>query len=466
MSAPYHAPGAAATGGQLLRALAWALICSLACWLALPGAALAQAPAPCGPAVLRGPLALSDAVEHALCNNPQTRQAWAEVKFRQAQVDVQAAAYLPNLTATASAVNANADFIQASDGTRYQSRTSSRAYGLNLDWTLFDFGLRDAQVDAARQALTAAAAAQDETIQAVFMQVAQAYYDLLSLQGALAASIEAEHAANESFMAAEAKYDAGAGALADKLQARTTLAQAALDTVRAGGALEIARGAFLQALGMAVDTPFTLAADQAAAPGAGYAESIGAMLETAKRAHPTLVAAQAQVRAAEANVRAAKAALWPQISLSAGLSRDNTSQATSHLSNNSSVGVRIAVPLFDGFGKRAAIRSVRAQLAARQADLAKAELDIAFEVWSSYQTLATETRNLQMSDELSDSAEQSFRIAQGRYKAGVGNILELLNAQSALAGARQQRLHALSGWRTARLRLAAGLGKLGFWALR
>lgn len=460
MSAVCRRLGAA--GVSLLHALAWAL----ACLMASPSVALAQAPTLCGPAGLRGPLALSDAVEHALCNNPQTRQAWAEVKFRLAQVEVHSAAYLPNLTATASAVNANAAPIQATDGARYQSRSTSGAYGLNLDWALFDFGLRDAQVDAARQALKAAAAAEDETIQAVFMQVAQAYYDLLSLQGALAASAEAEHAANESFMAAEAKYDAGAGALADKLQARTTLAQAALDTVRAGGALEIARGAFLQTLGMEVNTPFTLADDQAAVPGTGYVESISAMLETAKHAHPTLVAAQAQVRVAEANVRAAKATMWPQISLSAGLSRDNTSQATSHLSNNTSVGVRIAVPLFDGFGKRAAIRSVQAQLAARQADLAKAELDVAFEVWSSYQTLATETRNLQMSDELSDSAEQSFRIAQGRYKAGVGNILELLNAQSALARARQQRLHALSGWRIARLRLAAGLGKLGFWALR
>jgi outer membrane protein len=42
----------------------------------------------------------------------------------------------------------------------------------------------------------------------------------------------------------------------------------------------------------------------------------------------------------------------------------------------------------------------------------------------------------------------------------VGNILELLKAQSDLASAQQQRIQALTNWQTARLRLAASLGQL------
>ena len=58
------------------------------------------------------------------------------------------------------------------------------------------------------------------------------------------------------------------------------------------------------------------------------------------------------------------------------------------------------------------------------------------------------------------SAEQSQRVALGRYKAGMGSILDVLNAQSALAGARQQRVQALYSWDIARVSLAQAMGML------
>jgi outer membrane protein len=82
------------------------------------------------------------------------------------------------------------------------------------------------------------------------------------------------------------------------------------------------------------------------------------------------------------------------------------------------------------------------------------------EVWKSNQALRTEAENLKSIDILLRSARQSFEVAKGRYKAGVGNILELLKAQSDLAGAQQQRILSLTNWQTARLRLAASLGRL------
>lgn len=59
-----------------------------------------------------------------------------------------------------------------------------------------------------------------------------------------------------------------------------------------------------------------------------------------------------------------------------------------------------------------------------------------------------------------------FNVARGRYKAGVGKTLELLNAQSTLASAQQQRIQAMSNWRAARVKLAASLGRLGMWAIQ
>jgi outer membrane protein TolC len=58
------------------------------------------------------------------------------------------------------------------------------------------------------------------------------------------------------------------------------------------------------------------------------------------------------------------------------------------------------------------------------------------------------------------SAEQSEQVALGRYRAGVGNILDLLAAQSALAAARQQRVQSAFDWNVSRATLAQSVGVL------
>jgi len=67
---------------------------------------------------------------------------------------------------------------------------------------------------------------------------------------------------------------------------------------------------------------------------------------------------------------------------------------------------------------------------------------------------------LRTTADLLSSAEQSERVALGRYKAGVGSILDVLNAQSALASARQQRIQSTFNWNINRATLAQTMGNL------
>jgi outer membrane protein len=97
--------------------------------------------------------------------------------------------------------------------------------------------------------------------------------------------------------------------------------------------------------------------------------------------------------------------------------------------------------------------------------LRDAQQQVAVTVWLSVQTLQTDTENLRNTDVVLQSAMQAFGAAQHRYQSGVGNILELLSAQSTLAASEQQSIQAQLDWRTARLQLAASLGRLGMWAI-
>lgn len=166
-------------------------------------------------------------------------------------------------------------------------------YNLNLSWVLFDFGLRSANLKNAQQLLTVANATQDATIQTVFATTAQSYYDLLSTMGAFDASLESEKSARKSFMAADAMHKAGAGTLADKLQAQTTHAQASLDRVKANGELKNAHGTLAIAMGLSPNTPLTIDIQRKAFPNTDFVKSVDALIENAKRDHPRLIAAQA-----------------------------------------------------------------------------------------------------------------------------------------------------------------------------
>jgi outer membrane protein TolC len=62
------------------------------------------------------------------------------------------------------------------------------------------------------------------------------------------------------------------------------------------------------------------------------------------------------------------------------------------------------------------------------------------------------------SRDLLASAEQSERVALGRYQEGVGTIIDLLTAQAALADARAEEILARSAWFFALAQLAHDTG--------
>jgi outer membrane protein TolC len=184
---------------------------------------------------------------------------------------------------------------------------------------------------------------------------------------------------------------------------------------------------------------------------------INALIERARQLRPDLQAAAAQVNAAQAGIEAARAAGSPSISLAGSANQYNFS---GNSSRGSSIGINLSVPIFSGYAPTYRIRAAEAQMDARKAQYEQMSLRVALDVWRAYQQLTTATQSLLTSADLLNSAEQSERVALGRYKAGVGSMLDVLNAQSALASARQQRIQSTLDWNTNRAALAQAMGSL------
>ena len=175
---------------------------------------------------LRAPsaqMSLPDVVNYALCNNPQTRLAWANAQAQAALVGVAQSAYLPT-------VSLNAAKSQPI-GNNWAPASTQTSSVLSAGFLLYDFGARSANLESARQLLHSMAAGQDAALQSVFLSAVQAYYQWHAANAAVSAAREAERASAESLRAAEARYRIGSGTPADRLQAKTALSQATLSLI-------------------------------------------------------------------------------------------------------------------------------------------------------------------------------------------------------------------------------------------
>lgn len=409
--------------------------------------------APCSSTLPATPLGVVDVVDLTLCNNAQTREVWATARAQAAALGVARSAWLPSLDGKGTVGRQWSDSVGSNE----------RMASLTLSWLLFDFGTRAATVENARQLLAAAAASQDATVQTLFLAALQSYYAAQAGRASVDALREAERVARESFDAADTRYRVGVATPADRLQAQTAWSQATLNRIRAEGDLRNALGTLANVMGFDAQRPFVLTDIPSLTPDAAFERDMAALVDEARQRRPDLKAAEAQVSAARASVDAARAAGLPTVSLAAGPTWQEVGGLSTH---GGAVGVTVNVPIFSGFNTTYKVRAAEAQVEVREAQRERLEKQVALDVWKAYQSLSTSSQTLKTTADLVASAEASAQVALGRYKAGVGSILDVLNAQSALASARQQRIQATLDWNVYRATLAQAMGSLDYGLLQ
>lgn len=438
--------------------------------LACLGEARAVELAECSHGPTAAPILLSDAVDRALCTSPKTRGAWANVKAAAAVVGESKAAYLPTLDATVEYDQQHVA-TQVRDSPDLNSSFSARVFTgtVSLQWLLFDFGNRSATLANSRQMLAVAQATQNETLQNVVATVAKDYFSAQIALAKVRSTLEVETAATHTLEGATARVEKGVAAITDQLQADTAHLQAAYDRVKAENDLRVSLGVLAIDMDLPPDTPVSLAGtDLGAQPDSSFTQSVHDLVEEAVETHPSVLAAQARWQAALAKVREVRAQGLPSLNMVGQLSY-STQPVSASLgqeeqparTRDNYVGLKFSVPLFEGLGRLNQIREAEADAEAQEENLRDVKRSAANEVWSSLQTLQSDTENLRLTGALVQRAKESLTAVDRRYLSGVGSILELLNSQNTVAQAEQQQIQAQFDWRNARIHLLLSLGRLG-----
>jgi len=394
-------------------------------------------------------LTLAKAIDVALTNNPQTRTTYLQARAAEAALGSARSAYLPEID-----INATAGRTRTST----QSATTSFTPSVALSYLLFDFGGREAEVEQARQTVIAANLFHDQAIQDVILQTEQAYYDYLDAKALLAAQEATVRERRTSLDAAEARHNAGVATIADVLQARTAYSQAELNRESIEGQLHTIEGRISTVLGSPVTTHYELGDLPLDIPAKHVAEQVEELITRATTGRPDLAAVRAEAERASARVQQVRAEGLPSFVINSSAGRTIASGGRNFTPYSAVVAMRF--PVFTGFRNTYDVREARIEADLAKENVRSLEQQVGLQVWTSYYSLQTATQRLTTARDLLASAQQSADVARDRYKSGVGNILDVLTAESALESARAQEVQARADWFLAVAQLAHDTGTL------
>ncbi len=426
-------------------------------------------------------LSMTDVVDLALRNNPATRESWATARAAADQYGSARGALFPSFTGNVNLTRSSSGAVTGTTGSLGNGGTvgdtsgtrtttgsvsggGSRAQlnpGVSLSYLVFDVGGRSGTIEAAKQRAISSDLLHNTTVQNVVLQAESALFSFMATRALRDAQLIAVQEAQADTAASEARLRVGVGTLEEVLQTRTALAQAKLDLATDEGSLLAARGNLAAAMGFVANARFEVPSIPATDSVAMVASSVDTLINRAITQRPDLAGARADAAVLAAQIRIARAAGYPALTLNSIENYTQPLQGSGVTSSrNFQIVLGLQIPIFNGFSREYDVKTARELYEAGLARANSTLQQITVQVFTSYAAMQTATQRVTASVELLASAQQSSDVAVGRYREGVGTIVDVLLARTALANARADEIQARWEWRTALAQLAHDIGSL------
>jgi outer membrane protein len=401
----------------------------------------------------RHPYTLAELVDVAEDHNPSARTIWERAKQKARELGLAKAAYYPELEGLA--VFGDERLINP-----FPKPLAPRGYVMvevpkvepevALQYLIFDFGKREARVDAAKAEKLAAGADVIQVNQSVAFHVASAYYELVTAQERLQASQDTLRTAQTTQDAAENRLNNGLATIPDVLNARAETSQAVFDEESADGDEKIARVTLTEAVGAEPSPNIAIDSQRSAPLPEQLTMSIEALIHRAMENRPELMAQTLQIRSAEARIRAAKAEYKPQIVLSGSVGQTSLwpsadyGQLGSASEPTWSAELGIHWRIFDGGVRKNEVLIAESKRREAEDELTTIDDQTTREVWTAYIAFRTALRKHDAAVALLESANASYSASLDAYKYGVKNLVDVVTAEKQLAQARLSSVSARS----------------------
>ena len=288
-------------------------------------------------------------------------------------------------------------------------------------------------------------------------RVAQTYYDSALAAENLKAAEQAVRSAEQDLRRAEDVRAAGMSTDADVLSIKVHLAAVNEQRITRRAELDVAKAALNDAMGVPLEVEHALTT--ALAPASFTETAIGALEKEAAEGRAETRLSRLSASLAEAQNKAAHDSWLPQVGVRAAFESD-AQRFVTRGGANWMAGVTVRWNVFNGFADRARMAETSSLLERARADEQRAGSAVKLQVRRAYAGLQAASQRIQVALAAVASAEESLRITQNRYQAGLATVTDLLRTETALLETRTRYLAALHDERVAATMVEFAAGRL------
>jgi outer membrane protein TolC len=287
----------------------------------------------------------------------------------------------------------------------------------------------------------------------VVFNVKQGYYRLLQAKRNRDVAEEAVRQFEKHLEQAKGFYEIGTKPKFDVTKAEVDLSSAKLNLIKAENALRVARIILSNAMGVPDAPEYSLVDNLTFVR---YDITLEDMLKRAYRQRADLTSILIKKKAAEASIEMSKKDYYPTLSGNAAYNRIGE---TFPMEEGWNVGMTITFPLFSGFSTGYQVEEAVANLNLLKANEETLKQEILLEVQQAYLNLQEARDRIFASEITVRQAEENLELANGRYAAGVGNPVEITDAQVAHSSAKTAYIQALYDYRIAQASIEKAMGE-------
>ena len=372
-------------------------------------------------------LTMAQAETTALANQPRMLAAQLRARSSAERVRETRAGYMPTIAFNATGVEVADTGTATAAGNLTTSSISDRfAYGGNLTQMVTDFGRTSALVGSARATAEAQADIATLTRAQVRLNVREAFYQVLGAEAVLRAARAALD--NRALVSRQlsALAQSELKSTLDVDFAKVLQSEAELAVVRAESLVAQQRSHLATAMGLQVPVSATLIDVPATTD---VLPSVpDDLLAQGQSQRADLNAAQSQQKASAEFALAEKRLNYPTLNALGAAGEIPFHDHTLH-DNYAAAGFNLSIPIFNGGAYRSRQAEAQLEAAARARDVDELRLEVSEQVRDDWYRANEAYRSLDVTERLVAQSKEALRLAQDRYDAGLGSIVELNEAQ-------------------------------------
>lgn len=378
-------------------------------------------------------LTLQDCIDITLKNNPSIASSYASQEAQKNRVSQSKSSYLPQVDASANYSRGN-----SKTSTGWNEAANNYSSSINAKQLIYDFGQTGLSTDIQKNTYYSSVADTKNLVVNTIYQLKEAYYAVLLAKQRKLVYEQSVEQYQQQLKRAKGYYEVGTRPKIDVTTAEVNLNNAKLNLIQTENLLNKSFHVLLNIMGIYdYDESFDITMNDTL-PEFTLTEEDA--INTAMQNRQDLLSYRLKLENARQNIKLSKTGYAPSINATGSYGWSGNDFP---LYDRWSVGAGISVPLFSGFSTYNKVKEAQNNMLSAYYNLTAAEQDILLDIKKAYLNVQDSKSKIPVAEISRTQAEENYQLAVGRYKVGVGNYIEVKDAETTLSDAKLSYINAV-----------------------